>query len=234
MPLQGVGARIETDPDDPDPEASHRPMAHESGRPMSVIAFRTSHAEQHLGFLPSRSTGSKAIPDDRLVPEEGVLAPGLLMVARGLLPPSPSDGLYLLDGAITRAGPRSASGHRCGLGRRNHDGRAPCTGCIVEGDRVVGRVRGDAGDVAVDRPDQRDGRRRIVDRRLGQRLGDDDTKLVDAHVKLSPAPLATSSMFRCGPFAFAPDRESRAVDDQMEASVRRDSSTREVEALASA
>ena len=100
--------------------------------------------EDGLSPLPCRSARSKAIPDDRLVPEEGVLDPGLLMVARGLLPPSPSDRLHLLDRAITSARPRSASGHRCGLGRRNHDGRATCTGRIVEGDRVVGRVRGDA------------------------------------------------------------------------------------------
>jgi hypothetical protein len=166
---------------------------------MSVIAFTAR--EQRFGFLPLGSTGSKAIPDDRLVPEEGILDPGLLMIASGLLPLSPSDRLHLLDCAITRAGPGPASGYRCGLGRRNHDGRARCRGRIVEGDRVVGRVRGDAGDGAVNRPDQVDRRRRVVDRRLGQRLGDDDTRLVDADVKLSPAPPATSSMFRCGPFA---------------------------------
>ena len=108
----------------PDPEASHRPMAYESGRPMSVIhSGHCTRAAPRL--LALRGTGSKAIPDDQLAPEEGVLDPGLLMVGRGLLPPSPSDGLHLLDGAITRAGPGSAPGDRCGLGRPTWQSERP-------------------------------------------------------------------------------------------------------------
>src|SRR4030095_15583192 len=101
------------DPELSRPEASHGPTAYESGRPNVGHRIQDSAREQRLGFLPLGSTGSKAIPDDRLVPEEGILDPGLLMIASGLLPLSPSDRLYLLDCAITRDGPRSASGDRC-------------------------------------------------------------------------------------------------------------------------
>ena len=57
--------------------------------------------EDGLRLLPRPTARSKALPDDQLVPEEGVLHTGLLMVARVLLPLSPSSLLHLSD----RGGP---------------------------------------------------------------------------------------------------------------------------------
>ena len=54
-----------------------------------------------MGSLRARHPGSKTTANERLVPEESLLDPGLLMVARRLLPPSPSDSHHFLDGAIT-------------------------------------------------------------------------------------------------------------------------------------
>ena len=51
--------------------------------------------EDGLRLLPRPTARSKALPDDQLVPEEGVLHTGLLMVARVLLPLSPSSLLHL-------------------------------------------------------------------------------------------------------------------------------------------
>ena len=56
--------------------------------------------EDGLRLLPRPTARSKALPDDQLVPEEGVLHTGLLMVARVLLPLSPSSLLHLSDRAV--------------------------------------------------------------------------------------------------------------------------------------
>ena len=87
---------------------------------------------------------------------------------------------------------------------------------IVEGQRVVSRVRRDAGHVVVDRLDQLDARHGVIDRRSGQRLGHDHTRSVDAEMELPPASLAPSSVLRGGPFAFAHNREARAIDDEID------------------
>ena len=58
--------------------------------------------EDGLRLLPRSTARSKALPDDQLVPEEGVLHTGLLMVARVLLPLSPSSLLHLSDRAVAR------------------------------------------------------------------------------------------------------------------------------------
>src|SRR5262245_61925202 len=175
---------------------------------------------------------SNAIPDDRLVPEEGVLRTGLAMVARRLFPLSSSDGVHLPNRAIASARPRLPSRYPCRLGRWHHDSRATRAHGIVEGGRVVGRVARDARQAAVDGLDQCDGRRRVVDSGLGQRVGHDDTRSVDTQMELLPSARPAYAMLRPGPLAFADHRQSRTIDDQVEASARRDSSTREVEALA--
>ena len=83
------------------------------------------------------------------------------------------------------------------------NGRAPCRGRLVERDRIVGPVGRDACDVGVERVDQADAGRRGIDRRLGQRVGDDHTRLVDAQMELLPASLAATAVLRRGPFTFA-------------------------------
>ena len=85
------------------------------------------------------------------------------MVARRLLPASPAYLLDRQDRVITGARPRSVSRHVGRTRRRNHDGRATRTGGLVEADRIVGGIRRHPSEGAVDRLDQRDASRRVVD-----------------------------------------------------------------------
>ena len=57
--------------------------------------------------------------------------------------------------------------------RRNHDGRATRTGGLVAADRLGGGIRRHSSEGAVDRLDQRDASRRVVDARVRQGPGDD-------------------------------------------------------------
>ena len=126
--------------------------------------------EDGLRLLPRPTARSKALPDDQLVPEEGVLHTGLLMVARVLLPLSPSSLLHLSDRAVARGRSWSPSRHGGCPGRWNDDRRATRTRSLIDATRVVGRVRREAGDVAFDLVDQIEGRRRVVNmpRRSGR------------------------------------------------------------------
>ena len=63
------------------------------------------------------------------------------MIARRLLPASPSYLLDRQDRVITGARPRSVSRHVGRTRRRNHDGRATRTGGLVKADRIVGGIR---------------------------------------------------------------------------------------------
>ena len=154
------------------------------------------------------------------------------MVARRLLPLPSSDVLHPPDRPIASTRPRSPSGHTCRCGRWHHNLRATRTRGIVEGDRVVGGVRRDARHVAVDRRDQIDARRRVIERRLGQDFGHDHPRSGDRNMELLPATRAASAVFRGGPFAFADYRESRAVDDEVHGFAPWDSTKGELEVLA--
>ena len=107
--------------------------------------------EVDLSPPPCRTARSKAVSDDRRVPEERVLHAGLPMIARGLLPASPSDLLDRQDRAITSARPRSVSRHVGRTRRRNHDGGVTRTGGFVKADRLVGGIRRHLSEGAVDR-----------------------------------------------------------------------------------
>ena len=87
--------------------------------------------EDGLRLLPRPTARSKALPDDQLVPEEGVLHTGLLMVARVLLPLSPSSLLHLSDRAVARGRSWSPSRHGGCPGRWNDDRRATRTRSLV-------------------------------------------------------------------------------------------------------
>ena len=54
-----------------------------------------------------------------------------------------------------------------------NDRRTPRPGGLVDADRVIGGVSGDAHERALDRGEQIEGRGRIITRRLGQRVGED-------------------------------------------------------------
>ena len=110
--------------------------------------------EDGLSLLPRVTARSKALRDDRRVPEEGVLHAGLLTVARVLRPLSPSNLLHLPDRVVARGRSWSPSSH-CGRpGRWNDNRRATRTRSRIDAHRVGGRVRREAGDVALDRVDQ--------------------------------------------------------------------------------
>ena len=158
--------------------------------------------EDGLRLLPRPTARSKALSDDQLVPEEGVLHTGLLMVARVLLPLSPSSLLHLSDRAVARGRSWSPSRHGGCPGRWNDDRRATRTRSLVDATRVVGRVRREAGDVAFDLVDQIEGRRRVVNMPAGQGVSDDHARSVDAQMKLLPAAYTASAMFHGRPFTF--------------------------------
>ena len=176
--------------------------------------------EDGLRLLPRPTARSKALPDDQLVPEEGVLHTGLLMVARVLLPLSPSSLLHLSDRAVARGRSWSPSRHGGCPGRWNDDRRATRTRSLVDATRVVGRVRREAGDVAFDLVDQIEGRRRVVNMPAGQGVSDDHARSVDAQMKLLPAAYTASAMFHGRPFTFTHSREPGTVDDEMYACAR--------------
>ena len=82
------------------------------------------HARTTSVPRPGGTARAKAVSDDRLVSEERVLHAGRPMIARGLLPVSPSSLLDRQDRAITRARPRAVSRHVGRTRRRHHDGGA--------------------------------------------------------------------------------------------------------------
>ena len=187
--------------------------------------------EDGLRLLPRPTARSKALPDDQLVPEEGVLHTGLLMVARVLLPLSPSSLLHLSDRAVARGRSWSPSRHGGCPGRWNDDRRATRTRSLVDATRVVGRVCREAGDVAFDLVDQIEGRRRVVNMPAGQGVSDDHARSVDAQMKLLPAAYTTSAMFHGRPFTFTHSREPGTVDDEMYACARGEAAKCKVEVL---
>ena len=104
FPGTRIVARIEIEPPRSQPPALHRPIAHESGRPMSVIAFSTLHA----------TTASTVRP------------PGVL--ARR---PSPMIDLYLSFGAFP--GGQAFISSSADSARRARD-RPPATSAARSGD----------------------------------------------------------------------------------------------------
>ena len=122
------------------------------------------------------------------------------MVARRLRPASPSSLLDRQDRAITSTRPRSVSRHVGRTRRRNHDGRPTRTGGLVKADRIVGGIRRHPSEGAVDRLDQRDASRRVVNARLRQGPATITPRPVDTQMQLLPASPPPSSMFRRGPY----------------------------------
>ncbi len=153
------------------------------------------------------------------------------MVPRRLLPAPTSEHFYPSDRSI--AGTRSSSTSRHGgrSGRRNHHGRASRTGCVVERDGVVRRIRGHARDVPVHLLDQTDADRRIIGRWLRDCLGDDDTSAVNTEMELLPATLSALPVFRRSPLALADDGQAGAIDDEGKRPLHRGETEGETEAL---
>ena len=70
--------------------------------------------------------------------------------------------------------------------------------------------------------DQIDARTRVIHRRLGQRVSDDHARSINSKMPRLPASVAASTVLHRSPFAFAHNRPSRAVDDEMDGSSRWD------------
>ncbi len=110
------------------------------------------------------------------------------MIADLLLPSTAPNLADPSDRPIASARPRVASGQ---------------LGCLVEGERVVGRVRRDRPRAAGNGLDQIDARTRVIHRGIGQRLSDDHSRLVDSQMKLLPPAPPASSVFRRRPLTLA-------------------------------
>ena len=140
--------RNDPNPTGPSPTDRERLWSAKLGHPIQHVA-----RELRLDHLPTWTSGSQTIAENRFVPEERILHAGLTMVTCLLLPSAPAQLRDLPDRAIASARPRSASGQLGRLDGWNHDLRATLPRGTVEGERVIGRVRRDAGHIAVDGPD---------------------------------------------------------------------------------
>ena len=188
----------------------------ELGHPVQDVA-----RENGFGGLPRWGARSKTISNDRLVAEEAVFHPRLLVIACLVLPPSATDLVQSADRTIASSRPRSSTRDPSGPLRGDDDDRATRLGRPVDRERVVGGVRRHARDVAVDRVDQRHADRCVIEMLVGQGLSHDHPRAVDTEVELLPATPAASPAFHGGPFALADDGQACAVEDKMDAAAGR-------------
>ncbi len=159
--------------------------------------------ESGLDDLSVTTSCAKAAADDRLVSEERVLDPSLAMVTGLLLPLSSSDLANPTNRSIT--GCRSwTSDARC-LDRWDDDTHPSVRCCVVERARVVRRVGGHRGDLAVELLDEFDTRLGVIGVRVGQYLSNDDAVCIDSEVQLLPALQPLATVLRGRPLAFADD-----------------------------
>ena len=129
---------------------------------------------------------------------------------------------HVRDRAIARARPRPTPRHPRGLGRWHHDSRVTPLRRSVARDRLVGRVSGHPCDRIVARRNEVDAHGRVIHRRLGQRVRDDHAPSINSTMQRLPASVAASTVVHRSPFAFAHNRQSRAVDDAMDGSAQWD------------
>ena len=218
----------------------HRALPRVGSSPIDrerLWSTKLGHSIEHVArkhrfdSLRCASPTSKSIAENRLVPEERVLDAGLSMIADLLLPSTAPNLADPADRPIASARPRVASGQRGGLRRRHDDGRASGVGCLVAGERVVGRVRRDRPRAAGNGLDQIDARTRVIHRGIGQRLSDDHSCLVDSQMKLLPPPPPASSVFRRRPLTLADHRPASAVDAEVQGGAPGNASECEVEML---
>ena len=153
------------------------------------------------------------------------------MVTRLHLPSSTSEFPHPLDRPIADTGPWPVSRHGCGLGRRNHDGRASRTHCSVERDGVIGGIRGHARDLRGHALDETAACRGIISGRFGDRLRMDQAGSVDPEMQLLPPSTAAPPVFHSRPFTLAHDGKTSAVEDEMKRSLGRNKPEREIELL---
>ena len=138
------------------------------------------------------------------------------MVPGRLLPLAPAELLHPRDRSIPRGRPRAVARDGRRPGRWDDDRRTPRRRGLINGDRVIGGVSGDAHERTLDRREQIEGGGRIITRLLGQRVDTDPAGLIDAKVELPPATSAAATVFRGGPLTFPNDGQTRAVEHEMD------------------
>jgi hypothetical protein len=138
------------------------------------------------------------------------------MVARLLLPLSPSEFFHATDGPVTSPRSWPSRRDRRRPSRWNDYPRPAQSSGVVDGDRVVSCIGGEAFDVAFHSTDQINASPRIVAGSVGQGLRDDPAVSIDSDVELLPTAFALSPVFGRSPFAFSDDREPGAIDDEMD------------------
>ncbi len=199
------------------PADAVRHWSAEGGHPIQDLS-----AKDGLTPLPSWTPGAKTIADDGRVAEERVLHPALTMVPCRLFPAAPAELLHHRDRPIPRGRPRAVARDVRRPGRGDDDCRTPRPRGFVDGDRVRGRISGDAHERTIDGVDQIEGGGRIITRRPGQRVDKDRAGLIDAKVKLPPATPAAATVFRGRPLPCPDEGQPRAVEHEMEALAGRD------------
>ena len=207
---------------DPNPEASHRPILYDSGRPSSVSWFRTLHATTDSATRPPRDRARSRSPRIDLYRKNACSTrawswePASCFQRRR---PSVRTSVIVRSRARDRGRRRDPPR---GLGRWNHDSRVTHLRRVVERDRLVGRVSGHPCDLIVDRLNEVDANGRGIHRRIGQRVSDDHAHSINSKMQRLPVSVAASTVVHRSPFAFAHNRPSRAVDDAMDGSSRWD------------
>ncbi len=155
--------------------------------------------------------------EDRLVPTEGILGAGLLMVARLLLPSAFADALAPPDVLVSPADaattdPRGYGGSP----RRDHD--RDCSALVlvervVDAAIIVSTIADEGGEAPCVF-DQRGDDACIIDLPGRQLRRDDLAVAVDSDVQLAPLPAGLRAVLRALPFARINDRQTGTVDDQ--------------------
>ncbi|AMY09492.1 hypothetical protein LuPra_02709 [Luteitalea pratensis] len=187
------------------PSADSSPTRRRRLRPAKLChPVQDAAREARLDLPATYTAGAKSVANDGLVAEEGVLHTGLPMVARGLLSLASPERFHVGDRAIARPGARPTSRDPGRHGRRHDHPRVSRARGLIEGDRVVGRVRRDAGDLASCRSNQVDTHRPVVGRRFGEGMRDDHAGAVDTQMKLLPASCTTPAVFRGRPLPSRP------------------------------
>jgi hypothetical protein len=173
----------------------------EGDHPIKDVA---SH--QRLGFLRISMRIAKSWTNGRLVPKEGVLQSGLVMIARILLPLAPPDLLHPHEGAcrerLTEILVDAIASDFSKVGRPHWHfarrwqriSRSCHRGCVYC----------DTRDIALNFIEEIESRLRIVSVPAGQKFSDADTRSIDAVMELLPAMSAASSMLGCGLVVFGP------------------------------
>jgi len=170
--------------------------------------------ESRFDFSRARIARAKPVTDYRFVSVDGILDSTLPMVSSLALPSSLSYFLDPFDGLIAARTSSPANGRVACWG--NDDGGTAIRCRCIEWSGVVGGIRDDGADIALDPTEELGAGRGVIDIGIGQALNHDETFGVDAEMELPPALSASAAVFRCSPLTLAEDGETAAVNDEVD------------------